>query len=688
MIKCIIAEKPSVAKDIAKIVSANERKDGYFQGNNYIVTWAFGHLISLAMPDAYGWKEYKLEELPLIPKPFKLVKTDSQTANKQLNIIADCFKKADSIVVATDAGREGELIFRLIYDYLSISKPFERLWISSLTDKAIKQGLENLSDGKKYDNLYKAAKSRAEADWIVGINSSRALSISSKSKAISLGRVQTPTLCMIAKRFIDNRDFKSIPYWKIKAQCKDYIIDVKSIKDYESVELAKKDLARIDRSKDFIVKKADRKASILYAPLLYDLTTLQKEANKKYSFTADKTLQIAQSLYEKKITSYPRTSSRYVSSDIFDEYPSILKSIFDMDDFSEYKSIINIKDLNYNSVDNEKITDHHAIIPTGEISDDLNKDEKLIYDMIVFRFLESIMNNANSETLSAILEQNGVEFSLKASIITKLGWKELSIKNKQNSDSDEEQDEQFTSILPEIYENDGIRLSTFVLQELKTKPKPLFTDASILSAMENASSNIDDKELKKSLSSIGIGTPATRASIIELLIHREYIQRNKKNLIPTQKGLDIYNIVKDLKIASVELSASWEMQLGKIEQGQAQDKDFMSSIIDFSKDIVNEISSTKAIVNKYELLDCPKCKNHTFTLFPKVAKCTNENCDFIIWKNIASKEISNPDIKDLIIKKKTKLIKGFTSKAGKTFDAHLVLDQSLKTAFEFANKKK
>ena len=399
MITCIIAEKPSVARDIARIVGANTRQDGYLEGNGYMVTWAMGHLIALAMPEAYGFSAYKAEDLPIRPNPFQLVvrqvRKDKEyvsdpAALRQLKVIRSCFDKADRIIVATDAGREGELIFRYIYQHLGCRKPFDRLWISSLTDKAIREGLSNLKPGDYYDNLYHSAKARSEADWLVGINASRALSIARKG-GYSLGRVQTPTLAMVCRRYIENRDFSSVPYWKLSVLTEKEGMSLKAVgcKDYENEALAQTALATLRSQSQLTVETVVRKVAGTPPPLLYDLTTLQKDANRRHGFSADKTLSIVQSLYEKKITTYPRTGSRYISEDVFEEVPVLLRKIG--------KTLSN--PLNRHSVDNAKVTDHHAIIPTGETPLGLSADEITIYQMVVNRFIEAFSPDSEDERM-------------------------------------------------------------------------------------------------------------------------------------------------------------------------------------------------------------------------------------------------------------------------------------------------
>ena len=411
---CIITEKPSVARDIARIVGANSRQDGHLEGNGYLVTWAMGHLIALAMPEAYGHVAYKAEDLPIRPNPFQLVvrqvRKDKEyisdpAALKQLKVIRSCFDKVDRIIVATDAGREGELIFRYIYQYLDCRKPFDRLWISSLTDKAIREGLANLKAGSHYDNLYHSAKARSEADWLVGINASRALSIARKG-SYSLGRVQTPTLAMVCRRYIENRDFSSVPYWKLSVLTEKEGLSLKAIgsEDYESEASAQAVLTALRSQSRLMVESVTRKVGSTQPPLLYDLTALQKEANRRHGFSADKTLSIAQSLYEKKITTYPRTGSRYISEDVFKEVPVLLR-----------KTGAAIKSpLNRHSVDNTKVTDHHAIIPTGETPSGLSADEATVYQMVSNRFVEAFSPDSEEERMQVRFTDGNSTFTWKA----------------------------------------------------------------------------------------------------------------------------------------------------------------------------------------------------------------------------------------------------------------------------------
>ena len=697
MITCIIAEKPSVARDIARIVGANGKQDGYLastpsadfqlEGNGYLVTWAMGHLIALAMPEAYGFSAYKAEDLPIRPNPFQIivrqVRKDKEyisdpAALKQLKVIRSCFDKADRIIVATDAGREGELIFRYIYQYLDCKKPFERLWISSLTDKAIREGLSNLKPGSSYDNLYHSAKVRSEADWLVGINASRALSIARKG-GYSLGRVQTPTLAMVCRRYIENRDFSSIPYWKLSVFTEKEGLSIKAVgcKDYENEASAQTALAALRSQSQLKVESVTRKVGGTPPPLLYDLTALQKDANRHHSFSADKTLSIAQSLYEKKITTYPRTGSRYISEDVFEEVPALMR-----------KTGATITEpLNRHSVDNAKITDHHAIIPTGEPPSGLSTDETTIYQMVVNRFVEAFSPNSEEERMLVRFTDVTNTFTWKACRQISLGWKAVQKGKEAEADKKEDGDEQVLSSLPNLAEGEVLTLLNAEITEHKTKPKPLYTEATLLSAMENAGKEVEDAESKKAMAECGIGTPATRANTIETLILRDYIRREKKAIIPTEKGIAVYEIVKDKKIANAEMTGAWEPALAAIEAGKMPVDKFSQGINSYVSTICEELLSLTPEQKSYPVYRCPKCGQQSVGIYAKVAKCRHETCGFHVFREVCGIHLSEDNICDLISSGRTPILKGLTSKAGKKFNARLVLGEDYATSFEFENNK-
>ena len=690
--KCIIAEKPSVARDIARIVGATHKEEGCFSGNGHVVTWAFGHLVTLAMPEAYGFPTYSREQLPIIPDPFRLVVrqirkgttyTDDPSALKQLNIIRKCFDRSDRIIVATDAGREGELIFRLIYAYLDCRKPFDRLWISSLTDKAIREGLSRPADGRQYDRLYLSGKARSEADWLVGINASRALSIA-RGGAYSLGRVQTPTLSMICRRYIEHRDFRSVPFWKIHALPTGLSVRAIGEATYESRRAADRAIKDLDPREALIVSSVSVQTNPVPPPLLYDLTALQKEANKRYGYTAEKTLSLAQSLYEKKCTTYPRTGSRYISEDIFEEIPSLLESLKDDPDYGDYLEKLTAGTLNSRSVDDTKVTDHHAILLTGEKSDSLTRDEEVLYRMVTVRMLESFSEAAIEETLTATLTQREHRFGIKAKRRVKSGWKAI----RGSMEEAVEEGETVVDSFPEWQEGDRLDVFGFEITEHQTKPKPLYTEATLLSAMEHAGREVADEEARKALAGCGIGTPATRAAIIETLILREYIRREKKSLIPTEKGLSVYKLVAGRKIADAEMTGAWEVALAAIEAGTMDERTFGKSIEVYTRQICEELLTTAAgnTDAHYKTYRCPLCGNDSVRVFPKIVKCVTDGCGFKVFRELCGTLLSKEHIHALMTDGCTPLLCRLTGKSGKTFNARLKLDKDGGTSFVFDSK--
>lgn len=687
----LIAEKPSVAKDIARIVGATQKCDGYLSGNGYLVTWAFGHLVQLAMPEAYGVANFRRESLPIIPAAFQLIPRQVRTGKeqkadpgvlKQLKIIKEVFNQCDKIIVATDAGREGELIFRYIYQHIGCSKPFVRLWISSLTDKAIREGLEKLQPGNRYDNLYRSAQARSEADWLIGINATQALSVAAGQGVFSLGRVQTPTLMMICNRYLENKNFTPATYWQLKltTQSGNVPFAAQSTAKYNQQPEA---IAALQRAKDAgqcTVSSVEKKESIQEPPLLYDLTTLQKEANTKLNFSADKTLSIAQSLYEKKVMSYPRTGSRYISEDIFEEMPTRIALLVQYPRFATYAGNLNGCSLNRRSVNDAKVTDHHALIITENLPGELSADERAIYELVAGRMLEAFSDKCVKDTTSVVLTAGGVEFSVKGSVMKSPGWRAV-LSESEKTEEDE------NASLPELNEGDNLTLSGVDLLEKQTKPKPLHTESSLLAAMENAGRELEDAELKTSLKDAGIGTPATRAAIIETLFTRQYIVREKKNLVPTEKGLAVHGIVRDKKIADVEMTGMWENALSKIETGEMNAETFRKSIEVYAAQITTELLGVQLSIPSADECRCPKCQSGRILFYPKVAKCSNVDCTLTIFRNKCEKQLTDKQISELLTKGKTGVIKGFKGKTGKVFDASLVLDEQFNVAFVFPEKK-
>lgn len=686
----LIAEKPSVAKDIARVIGATQRNDGYLSGNGYMVTWAFGHLIQLAMPEAYGVANFRRESLPIIPADFQLIPRQVKAEKgykadpgvlKQLKVIKEVFDQCNRIIVATDAGREGELIFRYIFHYLSCHKPFVRLWISSLTDRAIREGMENLQPGERYDNLYLAAKSRSEADWLIGINATQALSVAAGQGVFSLGRVQTPTLMMICDRYLENKNFVPTKFWQLKASTASGGIGftAQSTARWEQQPEAIAALQRVKDAGQFVVKSVERKEAAQEPPLLYDLTTLQKEANTKLNFSADKTLSIAQSLYEKKVISYPRTGSRYISEDVFEEMPERIALLERYPRFAGYAAGLNGATLNRRSVNDGKVTDHHALIITENLPGELSKDERAVYELVAGRMLEAFSGKCVKDVTTALLSAGDTGFTVKGAVMKTAGWRAVF--------SEQDTEDEDTATLPPLQEGQTLPLSGVDLLEKQTKPKPLHTESSLLAAMENAGKELEDAELKASLKDAGIGTPATRAAIIETLFARQYIVREKKNLVPTDKGLAVYRIVKDKKIADVEMTGMWETALAKIEAGSMDADTFRKGIEVYAAQITAELLSVQLSFASGETCPCPKCGSGRILFYPKVAKCSNVDCTLTIFRNKCDKQLTDKQIVELVTKRKTGLIKGFKGKNGKAFDASLVLDGQFNVAFSFPEKK-
>ena len=694
----IIAEKPSVAREIARIKGASEKQDGYLTDKNktICVTWAFGHLIQLAMPEEYGFEKYKADSLPFVPSPFLLIRRQVKTDNgykvdenvaKQLEIIRQLFNASDQIINATDAGREGELIFRYIYEHLNCHTPFVRLWVNSLTDKALEEGLNNLKPGEEYNNLYMAAKSRSEADWLIGINASQALSIAAGKGAYSLGRVQTPTLAMICNRFLENKNFKPSPFWQIKISAEKFGVNFSSFSaKYTEKNPATEDLNKIKSAAQLAVTSIEQKEVKQAPPLLFDLTALQKEANIKFDFSADKTLAIAQELYEAKLISYPRTGSNYIPEDVYNELPRLIENLEQYPIFSEYAKTLRGKKLNRRSVNDAKVTDHHALIITEtHIPPIMAEDQTRIFNLIAGRMLETVSDNCIKEATCINLECAGIHFQVKGNVIKEKGWKNVFNVIEKN----EEDEENENSILPVMLEGETLPLKNSEIIEKQTKPKPLFTEATLLGEMETAGKTLTNEEEREAMKECGLGTPATRAGIITTLFYRDYIRKEKKSLIPSDKGLAVYNVVCQMKIADVQMTGEWENGLANIEHGKADAAHFQTEIVGLTQQITKELLAANIeTLNTSPQCLCPKCKKNKLRFFNKVVKCPDEKCGLVIFKTKGDKQLSDKLIAELVENGKTSLIKGFKNKEKKSFDAFLVLDENYKTKYQFPPKKK
>ena len=702
--KVIIAEKPSVAREIARVVRATNRKEGYIEGSNYTVTWALGHLITAAMPEAYGFKGFHKENLPILPPVFTLIPRQVKSGKgykadpsvvAQLKVIEKLFKAAESIIVATDAGREGELIFRFIYEYLGIAKPFERLWISSLTDKAIREGLSNLKSGAEYDNLYYAARARSEADWLVGINATQAVSIAAGYGTYSLGRVQTPTLCMVCSRFWENKKFTPQPFWQLSLSVKD---DDENFRFSNPERCFNKEEAttlyeKIKAASHITIETIVRKEAKQEPPLLYDLTTLQKEANSRHRYSAEQTLTLAQKLYERGYITYPRTGSRYISEDVFEEIPALIAFLHDHPVWGIHTR--NLSVLNARSVNGKKVTDHHALLITGKKPIDVFGEVAVIYNMIAGRMLEAFSPRCEKDVTTVTALCEGVKFTLKGEIIRQEGWRSI-LKNEKGKDKEQLEAEERESrengegvLIPEWNEGMQLAISACSLAQGTTKPKPLHTESSLLSAMETAGKELEDEELRACLKDCGIGTPATRAAIIETLFTREYMVRKEKALVPTEKGLVLYSIVKEMKIGNAEMTGQWEADLAKIERGEMKEKDFRKDIESYATQITDELLSSKILFpQRRSDIHCPKCGKGSLVFYPRCVKCSDADCGWTLFRTVAGKILTDEQLTRLAVNGETDIIKGFTSKAGKRFEASLSLDGDFKTVFVFPEHKK
>lgn len=686
--KTIIAEKPSVAREIARIVKATKRETGYYAGAEYNVTWAFGHLVQPALPDGYGIEGFHRDNLPIIPPVFQLVprqvkadkgyKPDSEAA-AQIKIIARLFRESERIIVATDAGREGELIFRYLYEYIGCATPFDRLWISSLTDKAIREGLERIESGNKYDNLYYAAQARSEADWLVGINATQAITIAAGRGTYSLGRVQTPTLAMVCERYWANNRFTPEAVWQVHFATPgaeaDTVVKFSSVEKWKEKAPAEAAYKALDTQRAVSVTKVERKETVQEPPLLYDLTTLQKEANTKHGFSAEKTLSLAQKLYEAKAITYPRTGSRYIPEDVFGEIPALLRAQKNNPVWAKRLALVG-DTLSRRSVDDSKVTDHHALLPTEVKPKMLSADEQTVYDMIVGRMLEVFAERCIKDVTTVTVVCDGVEYVAKGTIVRQAGWR--GIYGEEAEDT----------VLPEWTEGMTLLVGGCSMTEGKTKPKPLHTEATLLAAMETAGREIEDDEMRQALKACGIGTPATRAAIIETLFSREYMVRQKKSLVPTEKGLALYSVVKNMRIANVELTGDWEAALAKIERGEMRAETFREAIEIYTKQITSELlASDKLFAHKGSDCLCPKCKTGRMQFYGKVVRCDNAACGLPVFRIKAGKTLSDAEITELLTQGRTGVIKGFNSKQGKAFSAVVAFDAEFNTVFEFPEMK-
>ncbi len=660
----IIAEKPSVARDIAKALGVDKKDDGFLYNEKYYITWAIGHLVTLFDPEDYDekLKKWNKDTLPILPDELKIKAT--KNTKKQLDIIKKLVKKpeVEGLICATDSGREGELIFRHIYHYTKCKKPFKRLWISSMTKQAILDGFNKLRPSEDYDNLYYSAKCRQEADWLVGINATRAYTVK-YNVLLSIGRVQTPTLAIIVERQKEINDFKPEKYYEVFANFDGYIgkwVDEKNNSRIKSVDEVD-NLIKLLNGKNGIVDNIDVEKKTMKPPLLFDLTELQRTCNKKYNFSAKKTLELAQALYEKhKLITYPRTDSRHLSSDMKSDVSKTMKKI-NIAPFEKYVSELLIEPLKFSKriIDDSKVTDHHAIIPTGKISgiNSLKIDEKKVFYAIVKQFIAVFYDDYIYNITKIITKIDNEKFLTKGNTVVKLGFKKLFIDEEKKED-----------ILPSVNVNDIVDVLSVEGKEKETKPPKFYNEASLLSAMENAGRFVDEDESTKHLKESGIGTPATRASIIERLIQVKYIERKGKTLVPTEKGMKIIDACPN-ELKSPVTTEKWERGLEKIAKGEMEPERFMQSIQRYVCFLIEDADKNKMDIQfapekmkggkgkkrNVSLGKCPKCDSGTILENTKGYYCTNwkSGCKFTIWKDVAKAYVFElpPNIIKEVIKK-------------------------------------
>jgi len=666
----VVAEKPSVGRDIAKVLGAQSRGNRCLMNSEYIVTWAFGHLVSLASPEEIDdkYKKWSLDQLPILPEKMKLRLSANQGAVMQFEVIKKWMisDEVDEIICATDAGREGELIFRWIYEFAGSDKPIQRLWISSMTDEAIKEGFANIKPGSEYELLFHSARSRACADWIVGMNASRAFTLTYE-RLLSVGRVQSPTLAIMVARELERINFIPEEYYELWAVYPGFKACWYDPDAKENISrIAKKDfekftkLAELLAGKTAVVSDIERKRETRKPPQLYDLTSLQRDANYSFGFSAARTLQYAQALYEKrKLITYPRTDSKYLSGDMYPLLKSRLGKL-NKEPFAEYaqEAIESERNIFGRVINDAFVTDHHAIIPTGRsVPKSLDENERKLYNLIVRRFIGIFLEDQVIERVRVITDIEKEKFESKGSIIIEPGWSKVNEKVKKRKATNGEQK------LPKLEIGDERLVKKAEVKKKETKPPARYSDATLLSAMEHAGRLIEDDELREKMKESGLGTPATRAAIIERLIQVRYIQRRGRTLAPTEKGIALVSVLPE-ELKSPETTGKWEKALQDIRAGEEKAEDFMEGIKKMTREIIIKSMDKKEVDFPEEtprpdpdkpreiLGKCPSCKEGDILENSKAFYCTNwrkTQCKFSVWKN--DKKSERPDISPDLMKK-------------------------------------
>ena len=607
MIVCI-AEKPSVAKDIAAILGANQRKDGYFEGNNYQVTWTFGHLCTLKEPSDYvdEWRYWNLRYLPMVPSKFGIKLLDNDGVKKQFHVIKRLVESCEHVVNCGDAGQEGEVIQRWVLHLAKCKVPIKRLWISSLTEEAIKEGFSKLKDAKDYNNLYAAGNARAVGDWLLGINATRLFTkkFGQQKQVLSIGRVQTPTLAMIVNRQLEIDNFKSEDFWELRTIYRE--TEFNSV--LGKIKKEEKALYALSKIKEapFIITSFDQKEGKEKPPRLFDLTSLQVEANKKFGFSADQTLKLIQSLYEKKLVTYPRVDTTYLPDDI---YPKVADILGKMQYYSKLTAPLLEKKIPKTKqvFDNKKVTDHHAIIPTGVVPSGINPDEQRIYDAVAKRFISVFYPDCTVSNTTVLGEVLKLEFKATGKQILEPGWRAVYETEETKEKAKSEEDK----IMPTFVKDESGPHEPRV-DKKQTSPPKFYTEATLLRAMETAGKQVEDDEMRELLKDNGIGRPSTRANIIETLFRRKYIERKKKNIIATQTGIDLIEVIENETLKSPELTGDWERKLRLIEKGEFEPEKFKLELIEMVVNLTNEVlfnSQNKSVTILSEEAPKEKKKN-------------------------------------------------------------------------------
>ena len=641
--KVVLAEKPSVARDLAAFLKATSRRDGYFEGSGYQVTWALGHLVELKEPADYdpSLKTWSLHTLPFVPKQFELKLRGDKQARQQFAVVKRLFRAADGLICATDAGREGELIFRYILTLAGCThKPAQRLWLSSLTPAAIRTAFRSLRPLADYDNLYAAAKCRSEADWIVGLNATRNYTVRYGSAGIlwSLGRVQTPVLAMIVRRDDEIRTFKSQPFWELmtnyRKTCFRYAGD-----RFDKQEAAQALLERASNHA-LVIQKVESKPEKSLPPQLYDLTELQRDMNRRFGISAADTLQSAQSLYEGKLITYPRTDSRYLSTDMKKEVPGILRQLQSLKPNEVGKLDLKALPFSGRIVNNQKVTDHHAIIPTGAAPGMLRDREQKVYEAIVVRLIAAFYPPCLKEVTTVNGAANDVPFRARGVRVVSPGWTELYPRKSEEQEGEDEQ------ALPDFSADESGPHEPFIKQGQTTPPKH-FTENTLLGAMDTAGKLVEEAELREALKEKGLGTPATRAAIIETLLKRQYVMRQKKNLVATDLGRYLVALVRDHNLKSPELTGEWESKLNRIEAGQTAPEGFMQEIVEYTRQIIQ--SSDDIAIDEERLGDCPQCGQPVIA-GRRAFGCSawREGCRFVLQPTYRDRDLDPRQIRALL----------------------------------------